>query len=183
VCDDNLLACSRRHFDRVVDSLKGIREVDFCQGLDATLLTPHHAQRLAELHLYRVRLAWDDIRLESKVMDAVDLLLHAGIPMYKIRVYVLVGFDDSPEDARYRCETLKKRGIRPNPMRYQPLDALRKNSYVAPGWTERQLRDFMRYWARQRWLEWFSQDSYRRPRKRPKALLYQAGERHSGSVV
>lgn len=28
-----------------------------------------------------------------------------------------------------------------------PLDATRRNQYVAPGWTERELKRYMRYWS------------------------------------
>ena len=34
VCDNNILATSRSHFNRVIDSLKHIEGVDFNQGLD-----------------------------------------------------------------------------------------------------------------------------------------------------
>lgn len=151
VCDNNLLACSRRHFDRVIDRLKPLTGIDFNQGLDARLLTPYHAGRLAELDLYAVRLAWDDVGLADQFYDAWAMLRIAGIPARLIRVYVLIGFDDTPDDARHRLEAVRGLGTRPNPMRYQPLDATRKNSYVAPGWTERLLRRYMKYWSRLRW--------------------------------
>jgi len=159
VCDNNLLACSRAHFDDVIDKLKPLSGVDFNQGLDARLLTAHHADRLAELDC-TVRLAFDHISCESAFMRAYELLRKADIPKRWIRVYVLFGFDDTPEDALYRLETVKALGIRPNPMRYQPLDALTRNSYVAPGWTERELRRFARYWSRQRWLEHIPFEEY-----------------------
>ena len=38
VCDNNLLACSRKHFDDVIDGLKEHEWCDFNQGLDARLL-------------------------------------------------------------------------------------------------------------------------------------------------
>lgn len=153
VCDNNLLACSVAHFDRVIDRLKPLKGIDFNQGLDARLLTKHHAERLAELRLYAARLAWDHTALEGEFMRAFEMLRNAGIPARKIRVYVLIGFDDTPEDALYRLRTVQSLGTRPNPMRYQPLGALYKNSYVAPGWTEWLLRRYMKYWARLRWLE------------------------------
>lgn len=152
VCDNNLLACSRRHFDRVVDRLKPLKGVDFNQGLDARLLSSHHIARLGELNLHVVRLAWDDVRMEAKVLDAIGRLLAAGMPKGKVRVYVLVGFHDAPDDALYRCQTLKDMGILPNPQRYNPLDTLRKDSYLPPNWTARQLADFIRYWSRQKWF-------------------------------
>lgn len=152
VCDNNLLACSLRHFDTVIDTLKHLTNVDFNQGLDARLLKQHHIDRLRELHLHCVRLAWDNVHLESTIMNAINRLLAAGLAKSKIRVYVLVGFDDTQDDALYRCQTLKDRGILPNPQRYQPLDTLRKDSYVGLGWSARLLTDFIRYWSRQKWL-------------------------------
>ncbi len=60
ICDNNFLACSRKHFDRVIDRLKPLKDVDFNQGLDARLLTNYHASRLAELDSKCIRFAWDD---------------------------------------------------------------------------------------------------------------------------
>jgi len=38
-------------------------------------------------------------------------------------------------------------------MRYQPLDAKRKNEYVAPNWTIYKFKKMMHYYNRLRWLE------------------------------
>jgi len=160
VCDNNLLACSLKHFDNVIDRLNPIRGVDFNQGLDARLLTKHHAERLAELDLYAVRLAWDHIGLENQYMAAFQILRDAGIPARKIRTYVLIGYKDTPDDALYRLQTIKDLGSWPNPMRYQPLDAQRKNEYVGENWTERELKNYMRYWSRLRWLEHIPFEDY-----------------------
>lgn len=152
ICDNNLLACSTKHFDRVMDSLGGIKGVDFNQGLDARLLTDHHARGLAELDLAFVRLAWDQMAFEPIVMRAIETIRGVGIPKNKIRVYVLIGYNDAPDDALCRLEKLKDMRISANVQRYQPLDALVKNSYVHPSWTERELRRYSRYWNRQAWL-------------------------------
>lgn len=160
VCDNNLLACSRRHFDRVIDSLKPLRHIDFNQGLDARLLKPHHADRLTELHLSMVRLAWDNVNEEDSVKNAISLLLSKGIPKRKLRCYVLLNFEDTPGDALYRLETLKGQGILPNPQRYNPLDALVRDKYLSPNWTERDVRRFVRYWSKQNWLEHIPFEDY-----------------------
>lgn len=152
VCDNNLLACSQWHFDNVVDRLVGIKGVDTNQGLDARLLKPHHVEQLQRLDLALIRFAWDNVNLESTLWRAVEMVRGAGFPSWKIRVYVLVGYDDTPEDALYRCEALKAHKILPNVQRFQPLDALVKNAFVAPVWTEDQLVTFCRYWNRQVWL-------------------------------
>jgi len=162
VCDNNVTACSKAHFDDVVDRLKHVPGVDFNQGLDARLLTDHHAQRLAELDIFKVRLAWDHTRDEQHVYDAIMRLRRAGIGKKAIGVYVLVGFDDTPADARYRCETLKRKwGIDPRPMRFQPLDTMQKNSYVHPAWTDEELRRLVRYWWHTRFVGGIPYDDYR----------------------
>lgn len=152
VCDNNLLAASRVHFDRVIDRLKPLSGVDFNQGLDSRLLTDYHAGRLAELDLYVARLAWDTTAYESQFLTAYQRLRDAGLSERMIRVYVLIGFDDTPEDALYRLQTVWGMSSFPNPMRYQPLDARRRNDYVAAAWTDRELKRFMRYWSRTHWF-------------------------------
>jgi len=152
ICDNNLLAASRKHFDLVVDKLKRIKQVDFNQGLDARLMTKHHAERLAELDLKAVRLAWDNTATEPQFMRAYKLLGDAGISARFIRVYCLIGYNDTPEDALYRLKTVWALGSFPNPMRYQPLDAIKRNSFIGKHWTDRELKIYMRYWTKLRWL-------------------------------
>lgn len=147
ICDNNLLACSRRHFDQVIDSLKGVRDIDFNQGLDARLLTPYHAGRIAGLHLHAVRLAWDNVQYEGQFRAAFALLRAAGIPGRKIHVYVLIGYHDTPDDAYYRLEAVRSLGGLPNPMRYQPIDTPTRNAYAGAGWTHHELVRFMRYYS------------------------------------
>jgi len=151
ICDNNLLACSRAHFDRVIDRLKPLLGIDFNQGLDARLLTDYHAGRLAELDCM-VRLAFDSIGYESSFMTAFERLRRAGFPLNRIRVYVLIGFRDTPEEALYRLRTVADLGIDPNPMRYQALDSLKRNSYVGPNWTHSELSRYMRYWSNLRYM-------------------------------
>jgi len=153
ICDNNLLATSRKHFDDVIDKLKPLTHIDFNQGLDARLLTEYHAERLRELRTECIRLAWDHSRLEKLFMGAVQKLLDVGFHPNHIQAYVLIGYNDTPEDALYRLQTIKDMGMWPNPMRYQPLDAIKKNGYIHSSWTERELLHYMRYWSRQVWLK------------------------------
>jgi len=48
-------------------------------------------------------------------------------------------------------------------MRYQPLDSLVKNEYIAPGWTDQQLKNMMRYYSRLRYIEHIPYSDYRKP--------------------
>lgn len=146
VIDNNLLACSVKHFDSVIDKLKKLSWCDFNQGLDPRLLTKHHAERFAELKNPMLRLSLDNIKLEKNFLTAYQLLKNAGIANYKIRVYVLIGYKDTPEDALYRLELIRKLKVWPAPMRYQPINTLKRNSYVDKNWTNKELIRFMRYW-------------------------------------
>lgn len=170
MCDSNFLACSDAHFDRAIDRLKPLPTVDFNQGLDARRLTARRAERLAELNV-RPRLAWDRVADEDALFQGIAMLEGAGFKLRasspesvataNLRVYCLVGYHDSPEDATYRLETLRQERLCGFAMRYQPLDALERNTYVGPNWTERLLKDFCRYWNRQRWLGGLSFEDYR----------------------
>jgi hypothetical protein len=159
ICDNNLLAASPKHFDKVIDSLKPLPYVDFNQGLDAYLFTDHHARRMGELKAVCVRFAFDSVNDETAVMDAIARARAHGLK--DIGVYVLFGFQDTPEDAKYRLETIRKLGIRPNPMRFQPLNSQTKNSFVEKGWTKKGLEDMERYYARLRYLEHIPFEDYR----------------------
>ena len=150
VCDNNLLASSRKHFARVVDSLRSFPANDFNQGLDARRFTSWHAEQLAELRCVHVRFAFDHVNDESAVADAIALVRLTGLP--KPSIYVLMGFRDTPDDARYRLEKVVEWGATPCPMRYQPLDATEKNAYVAPGWTDYELRKMGRYYWKHRFF-------------------------------
>ena len=165
VCDNNFLACSRHHFNEVVDRLKPLSEIDFNQGLDVGALRQYHIDRLQELDLLILRFAWDNIRSESVVMQGIEQVVKSGFPKSKIRCYILFNFTDTPEDALYRCTTLKNMGILPNVQRYQPLTTLQKNSHIGHYWNDLLLARFNRYWALQVYLSPIKFEDYR-PMKR-----------------
>ena len=149
ICDNNFLAASKKHIRRVVDSLKVFPFVDFNQGLEAKLFTPAVADILGELNCH-IRFALDHTNLSGVVKDAIDLCRQRTSS--KISVYCLIGFNDTPDDAKARLELLRSWGVLPNPMRYQPLDAKKKDEYIHPDWTERELKDVMRYYSKLNWL-------------------------------
>lgn len=159
VCDNNFLFSGTKHFNRVIDRLKCLPYVDFNQGLDASLFTPARATRLAELKHVKIRFAFDHVNDEQVVVDAIVRAKYEGFK--DIGCYVLIGFNDTPDDAIYRLQIIKSHGIWPNPMRYQPLNTMKKNSYIGENWTGEQLRRFMKYWSRLRWLEHIPFEDFR----------------------
>ena len=150
VIDDNITAASKNHFDKLIDSLKQFDEVDFNQGISAAVVTDYQATRLRELKLKYIRVAWDNINYETKFMRGWDILRRAGFPRAKIAVYVLIGYQDTPDDARYRLEMVRRLGGVPFAMRYQPLNTPKRNTHVEGSWTHEELQRFCRYWNSQR---------------------------------
>lgn len=157
ICDNNILACSKDHFIKVIDSvilfwekhpgleIAGKRDwVDFNQGLDHKLITDFHLEQIKRIKNPIVRYSFDHRSYELGIIEAVERTKKAGIR--DVRSYVLIGFDDTPQDALHRLTLCRdKLKIVTSPMRYQPIDAKTKNSYVNPNWTEEELKKMMRY--------------------------------------
>jgi hypothetical protein len=144
ICDNNILAASQSHFTKAIDSVIKFGWVDFNQGLDCRLVTDFHFDQLRRVKKVILRFSFDSIAIESKYMDAIRAKEYG---FRDIRSYVLIGFNDTPEDALYRLELCRKLGVLTNPMRYQPIDTKVKNSYINPAWTDYELKRMMRYWA------------------------------------
>jgi len=150
ITDNNLLACSRRHFDRVIERLKGHGWADFNQGIDARLLTAHHAQAIAEIGKVTVRLALDSMSHRAAWENAVDTLTTNGVPKSRIRSYALIGFDSSPEEAWNRCQYIEQHVRMVLPMWFHELNALELNSVTKEqgklGWCDKERLHIMRYY-------------------------------------
>lgn len=154
ICDNNILASSKNHFSRVIDAIKPLRGIDFNQGLDCRLLETRHIDEIKRLK-YKpfIRFAFDNISQEVHVHAAVKRFRDAGFGKRRIGIYVLFGFNDTPEDALERLRLVYSWEIRPNPMRYQPIDATKKNDYVGDNWTEEELLKISKYWSRLQYYE------------------------------
>jgi len=134
--------------------LEEIRErnliVDFNQGIDARLVTEEVAERLSGIKIAPVRMAYDTFNTSfRRAMErAVRLLGEAGFRKRNMMVYVLHNFTDTPHDFFQRVRDLLNWGVVAYPMRFEPLQSLEKNVYVARqnGWTE----DYLNLIARAR---------------------------------
>ena len=102
----------------------------------------------------KMKAAGFDVRIHNtENLSAIKRLHSAGIPKRNIKVYVLIGFQDSPDDALYRLRLIRNLGIIPFPMRFQPLDSLMMNIHVSSEWTAKELDRYMSYWANLRYTE------------------------------
>lgn len=143
--DNNLLACSRPHIEKVFSMLDTQKDVMLMGGVDIRLLKKWQAERIGQLHLRDLAIAYDMEGLEEPLARSLDLLHEAGVPHGKIHCFVLVGFFDwdSPEKAEERCRFVLRHGATPTAMLYRTPDDM--NYRKSPVWASWCLR-----WAWQR---------------------------------
>jgi hypothetical protein len=152
VCDNNILAASPEHFDRVCDSLEPFAWADFNQGLDARLMNDHHVGRFRRIGRVVCRLALDSRYQQADWEGAYRMLCDAGCPKKLIRAYVLVGYNTDPQECWQRCEWVESFGVKPLPMWFHELDAMVPNVVTKKqedlGWSD---------YERRRIMQWFYQ--------------------------
>jgi hypothetical protein len=113
--------------------------VDFNQGLDARLVSPELAKELASLRTDVIRMAYDYRGIGPYVERAIRYLDEARVRRRKIVCYVLYNYVDTPDDFFERVRDLIEWGAVSYPMRFEPLNSLKKNCYVGPKWTAEEL--------------------------------------------
>ena len=154
LADNNLLAATQPHFDRVIDRLIKWGWADFTQGLDARLLTDYHADRISRIGKPMVRLALDSMAYADQWENAYATLRRAKIAKARIRSYALIGHTTGVTEAWDRCEWIERHGIKALPMWFHPLSSLTWNS-VTPaqeslGWNNEERKRIMQYFYQHR---------------------------------
>ena len=104
--------------------------------------------------------AFDHIKDETTTHDAIETARAAGLHR-ACSVYVLFGFKDTLDEARYKMDRVIEWGCEPCPMRYQPLDADEYSKHVAPGWTDAMLKKVNKYYWNYRFLHNVPFDEFR----------------------
>lgn len=154
LADNNLLAASKEHFDRVIDRLVVHGWADFNQGVDSRLLTDYHAKRFKEIKKPQIRLALDHMDYKQQWQDAYDRLRDAGITKKSISSYCLVAFNSDPKECWQRCEWVQSHGVLAYPMWFHNLDALKWNEVTRDqeklGWDDMKRKEIMGYYYKHR---------------------------------
>lgn len=136
--DNNLLADP--NCENILDELEELNlKVDFNQGLDARLVTEKIAMKLSHLKFDLLRFAYDHTGMRRHVKKAIKVLSEYGVRKRKMIFYTMFNYKDEPEDFFQRVKELLEWGVASYPMRFQPLDSLKKNSYISPKWTKEEL--------------------------------------------
>jgi hypothetical protein len=141
VTDDNLLACSSEHIDKVFEMLRRQpHRPQFAGGLEARLLTSEMAARLKELHPVTMFFAYDTPDDYEPLVQAGKYLRDAGFKRSNqiARCYVLIGYaGDTFEKAEKRLWQTWEAGFMPFAMLYRDKT----------GEYNRQWKRFQREWA------------------------------------
>lgn len=136
--DNNILASP--YWRDIFDELAELRlPVDFNQGLDARLLTKEVVESMKRFPTPLTRLAYDSANIRKPLKKAIDLLKEYGYSGRRIIVYCLYNHKDNPQNFFERVRDLLDWGVVSYPMRYEPLSAEGKNTYVDPAWTSKEL--------------------------------------------
>lgn len=154
ICDNNLLAASEQHIEKVMGRLIRLGKADFNQGLDARILNSDHAEYIAAIDEPVVRLAMDHQGMRDEWEQALATLTEAGVSKKSIRSYCIIGFQTPPEEAWKRCEWVEKHGVLALPMWFHSLDSLTFNTVTKEqcewGWTEDDRLHIMGYYYQHR---------------------------------
>ncbi|MDR0575624.1 MAG: hypothetical protein LBG96_16655 [Tannerella sp.] len=141
VTDDNLLACSQEHIDKVFAMLRRQpHRPRFVGGLEAKLMTADMALRLKDLNPVTMFFAYDTPDDYEPLVEAGKYLRAAGFKKsnQQARCYVLIGYKgDAFEKAEKRLKQTWDAGFFPFAMLYRGHDGL----------YDRDWKRFQREWA------------------------------------
>lgn len=118
VQDNNFLACSKEHRQKIYDMLKGQHSIEFKGGLEAARLTDWDIEQMRGLKIHSLWLACDTKSKIDIVKRTCDRLHKAGFNQNKIYCYTLIG-DDMKENLN-RVMQVFMAGAMPFAQLFQP---------------------------------------------------------------
>lgn len=134
-------------FEKYRNKIPKARYVDFNQGVDARLITPAKMERLAEVPIRPLRIAFDRWSLREVYENAVRLAASYGIR--DMSNYLLYNEKEKPVDLYYRmklnielCEELDV-NIYSFPMKYHPIQDpkyFRNRTFIGTYWNRKFIR-------------------------------------------
>ncbi len=142
ILDDNLLACSHEHMEKVFSMLEcQKRRIKFTGGLEAARFDEWVGTRIRKLNPHRLYFAYDTEDDWEPLRRAAELCWDLGwTPQaHIVMAYVLVGYPkDTVPAATRRLNNVARLGIIPMAMQWRD-----ESGEIRPEWT-----GFQRKWAR-----------------------------------
>jgi len=138
ILDDNLLACSDEHINKVFAMLKNQKQgrVLFTGGLEAARLKSWHVSKLTEIKPKEIFFAYDTPDDREPLYEAGKLLKGAGFKICDpLRAYVLIGYpQDTFDKAEERLYDCMKAGFLPMAMPYRDKLGVRDPAWIKFAW-------------------------------------------------
>lgn len=137
--DNNLLACSKQHKDKVWAMLKKEQYnsrlgIEFPGGFEASRVDDDTVENLRSLRIHQIWLAYDHPGAEKPLIKAVGKLKKYFTNIDRIRCYVLVGYKgDTVEKAEWRLKRTWEIGALPFAMLYRADDGTKTTD---PKWSK-----------------------------------------------
>jgi len=151
ILDNNLLACSDRHVDKVFQMLSHQKRIEFSGGLEAGRFNHQIINKLRSISIYQLFLAYDHESRKGDVQKTIEKLKQY-FTRNQIRCYVLIGFgNDSIDKAEERLRFIYDLGGLPFAMLYRN----KEGEYPQP---EKEWRKFQRSWTRPASIKTIMQD-------------------------
>lgn len=136
--DNNILACSDRHWRLVIEMLKKQKAIEFKGGLEKYRITPKISEDLRGLRIKTLWLACDNSNGIEPLRKAVNILQKAGFKRDNLYCFVLIG--DNPRENIHRLKEVWRIGCKP----FAQLFKNKENSIqYSKGW-----KNFQRRWSR-----------------------------------
>lgn len=134
-------------YEKTHKPLKRKRIVDFNQGIDSRLITKENMQKLSEVNIFPLRIAFDHWQLRDIYEKAIRTAVSCGIN--SLSNYLLYNFEDKPEELYYRlrmnvdlCEELDA-SIYSFPMKYHPIndkEFFMNRDFIGKHWNRKFIR-------------------------------------------
>ena len=145
VQDNNILACSRNHLDKVFQMLSHQKQISFSGGFESCKVSDQVVDKLRGLSIYQIWLAYDYPEAIMPLKKAVEKL-RKYFRRDQIRCYVLIGYkEDSIPAALGRLSQAWELGTLPFAMRYRTPKTSWEDTYLFAG---REWNLFTRKWTR-----------------------------------
>lgn len=134
-------------YEKTYKPSKKKRIVDFNQGIDSRLVTDSNMEKLSEVNIYPLRIAFDHWELRDIYKKSIKTAVEHGIT--SLSNYLLYNFEDKPEELYYRlrmnvdlCEELGA-SIYSFPMKYHPIkdkDYFKNRDFIGKHWNRKFIR-------------------------------------------
>lgn len=116
--DNNILACSKKHREKVYTMLKTQKRIEFKGGLEASRLTDWDIEEFRKLRIKQLWFACDHPNAIKIIQKVAPKLYKAGYKRDHLHCYVLIG-DDMTENEN-RLKAVFEAGMLPYAQLFQP---------------------------------------------------------------